>query len=80
MHDLIRYSLPFDRHDWIISRRGKEVRYVIDFYEGSSRKIQDGKSIPVHLDVRPALDSYTAIIDRFSIALRGNFFPSTKFA
>lgn len=23
---------PFDRHDWIVDRCGKEVRYVIDFY------------------------------------------------
>jgi hypothetical protein len=23
---------PFDRHDWVIDRCGKEVRYVIDFY------------------------------------------------
>lgn len=25
-------ELPFDRHDWVIDRCGKEVRYVIDFY------------------------------------------------
>ena len=24
--------LPFDRHDWIVDRCGKEVRYVIDYY------------------------------------------------
>lgn len=23
---------PFDRHDWVIDRCGKEVRYIIDFY------------------------------------------------
>jgi hypothetical protein len=23
---------PFDRHDWIVDRCGREVRYVIDFY------------------------------------------------
>lgn len=23
---------PFDRHDWVVDRCGKEVRYVIDFY------------------------------------------------
>ena len=27
------YELPFDRHDWIIDRCGKEVRYVIDYYD-----------------------------------------------
>ncbi len=25
-------AMPFDRHDWIVDRCGKEVRYVIDFY------------------------------------------------
>lgn len=25
-------AAPFDRHDWIVDRCGKEVRYVIDFY------------------------------------------------
>ena len=32
MYDMIyvdRYSLPFDRHDWIIDRNGKDIRYVI---------------------------------------------------
>ncbi|MCJ1296943.1 hypothetical protein MMC34_008512, partial [Xylographa carneopallida] len=24
--------LPFDRHDWVVDRCGKEVRYVIDYY------------------------------------------------
>ncbi len=23
---------PFDRHDWVVDRCGREVRYVIDFY------------------------------------------------
>ena len=27
------YQLPFDRHDWIVDRNGKEVRYVIDYYD-----------------------------------------------
>jgi len=27
-----RHPLPFDRHDWIVDRGGKEVRYVIDYY------------------------------------------------
>ena len=25
-------EVPFDRHDWVVDRCGKEVRYVIDFY------------------------------------------------
>ena len=28
------YELPFDRHDWIVDRCGKEVRYIIDYYDG----------------------------------------------
>ncbi|KAK4876345.1 hypothetical protein RN001_012767 [Aquatica leii] len=31
---LMGYELPFDRHDWIVDRDGKEVRYVIDYYDG----------------------------------------------
>lgn len=27
---------PFDRHDWLVDRCGREVRYVIDFYDGGS--------------------------------------------
>lgn len=23
---------PFDRHDWVVDRCGREVRYIIDFY------------------------------------------------
>ena len=30
---LMGYQLPFDRHDWIVDRNGKEVRYVIDYYD-----------------------------------------------
>ncbi len=28
------YAEPFDRHDWLVDRCGREVRYVIDFYSG----------------------------------------------
>merc|ERR1719334_1747483 len=28
------YQLPFDRHDWVVTRCGREVRYVIDYYDG----------------------------------------------
>lgn len=33
--------MPFDRHDWIIDRCGKEVRYVIDYYYDSHRASDD---------------------------------------
>ena len=45
-----RYALPFDRHDWIVERNGKDVRYVIDFY---SAPPQEGKLVGIHIDARP---------------------------
>jgi len=52
---------PFDRHDWIVDRCGKEVRYVIDYYAA-------GESGPLasvfFVDVRPALDSFDAFYTR----------------
>lgn len=53
--------LPFDRHDWIVERDGKEVRYVIDFYSGQP---EPGRPLSVYLDVRPALDSVESVVDR----------------
>lgn len=47
------YELPFDRHDWIVDRCGKEVRYVIDYYDGGSL---DNSYKFALLDVRPAMD------------------------
>ena len=55
------YELPFDRHDWIVDRCGRRVRYVIDYYGCES---QPNNSVPIFLDVRPALDSFTALWDR----------------
>jgi hypothetical protein len=55
------FKLPFDRHDWIVDRCGREVRYVIDFYSGAP---QPGVPASMHLDVRPALDSLEALWDR----------------
>lgn len=50
-----RYSLPFDRHDWVVDSNGHQVRYVIDFYKGSN--LGHNAVIAMHLDVRPAIDS-----------------------
>eukprot|EP00947_MAST-08B_sp_MAST-8B-sp1_P002680 g2680.t1 len=58
---LLGYNQPFDRHDWVVDRCGEEVRYVIDFYNGRPTR---EKPIAVHLDVRPALDSVQAALDR----------------
>jgi len=63
MLGFIGYSRPFDRHDWLVDRNGTEVRYVIDFYEGAP---QPGKMTSMYLDVRPALDSFSAAFDRVS--------------
>jgi len=59
--NFIGYNKPFDRHDWVLERCGKEVRYLIDFYQG---KPQPGKPISMYIDARPAGDDAEAIWDR----------------
>ena len=56
-----RYELPFDRHDWIVDRCGQRVRYIIDYYGCEPTA---NNSAPIYLDVRPALDSFSAMWDR----------------
>merc|ERR1719350_1881908 len=58
------YEMPFDRHDWIIDRCGKEVRYIIDYYDG---ELDPGSHRFALLDVRPALDSVEAVWDRMKV-------------
>ncbi|CAH1644224.1 unnamed protein product [Spodoptera littoralis] len=58
------YELPFDRHDWIVDRCGKEVRYVIDYYDGGEVDNQYQFAL---LDVRPALDSFGNVWDRMKV-------------
>ncbi|XP_024230405.1 holocytochrome c-type synthase isoform X1 [Oncorhynchus tshawytscha] len=65
MRHWMGYELPFDRHDWIVDRCGKEVRYVIDYYDGEINKDTYEFSI---LDVRPAFDSIGAVWDRMKVA------------
>jgi cytochrome c heme-lyase len=63
---------PFDRHDWIVDRGGKEVRYIIDYYHDDHGVDADGKPSlhdtttirSIKIDVRPALDSPEALFDR----------------
>ena len=43
------------------------MRYVIDFYNAAP---EPGKPIGMHLDVRPALDSAEAAVDRVYMQLR----------
>jgi len=62
---LMGYELPFDRHDWIVDRCGKDVRYIIDYYDGGTLNDQYQFAI---LDVRPAMDSFENIWDRMKVA------------
>jgi len=68
------YEMPFDRHDWIVDRCGREVRYVIDYYDGGDVNPTDHKF--AILDVRPAMDSPTAIWDRMKAAWWRNFYAT----
>lgn len=56
---------PFDRHDWYVARSTpsgtKEVRYVIDYYAGG---VQESGEPVFYLDIRPALDTPSAAIER----------------
>ncbi|KAG0238338.1 Cytochrome c1 heme lyase [Actinomortierella wolfii] len=48
------YALPFDRHDWVVDRCGKQVTYIIDFYSGKpDPRYPEAPSF--YLDVRPKL-------------------------
>ncbi|DBA03600.1 TPA: hypothetical protein N0F65_006779 [Lagenidium giganteum] len=68
--------LPFDRHDWIVERDGKEVRYVIDFYSGQP---EPGRPMSVYLDVRPALDSVDGFVDRLRWQFHEKIMPLLPF-
>ncbi|GMM36052.1 cytochrome c1 heme lyase [Saccharomycopsis crataegensis] len=61
------YERPFDRHDWIVNRCGKDVEYVIDFYSG--KQDPNSKSPAFFLDVRPKLNSFEGWRLRISKAL-----------
>lgn len=56
---------PFDRHDWYVLRQGgREVRYVIDYYSAPPEPTGE----PVfYLDVRPAVDRPSAILERVMV-------------
>lgn len=59
------YELPFDRHDWVVDRCGKEVRYIIDYYDAGPVDAKTGEF--ALLDVRPAFDSWQAVWDRMVV-------------
>ncbi|KAK5728213.1 Cytochrome c1 heme lyase [Elasticomyces elasticus] len=60
---LVGYQTPFDRHDWVVDRCGKEVEYVIDFYSGRGGGVGD-KGLNFFLDVRPKLNSWEGVTTR----------------
>lgn len=58
------YTAPFDRHDWIVDRCGKRIRYIIDFYSG--RSDPSSPHLPsFYIDARPALDTWDGVKMRF---------------
>lgn len=61
LRSALGYELPFDRHDWIVDRCGRDVRYIIDYYDGGA--VEENGQFAL-LDVRPALDSFGALFDR----------------
>jgi hypothetical protein len=63
--NFLSYELPFDRHDWIVDRCGRSVRYVIDYYDGGN--VDPHSYQFALLDVRPALDSPSACWDRMKV-------------
>lgn len=65
-----------------MDRNGEEVRYVIDFYKGSTpsppQKVPDAAALnkppiepamAIYLDIRPAVDSFSAVRDRIQMAI-----------
>ncbi|KAI0394978.1 cytochrome c/c1 heme-lyase [Xylariaceae sp. FL0594] len=55
------YQAPFDRHDWVVDRCGKEIEYVIDFYAGRGGNTGPDGKLSFYLDVRPKLNSWEGI-------------------
>ena len=58
---LLGYAAPFDRHDWVVQRCGKEVTYLIDFYNG---RPTEAKPVAMHIDARPVADDAASAWDR----------------
>lgn len=58
INTFLGYQAPFDRHDWVVDRCGKEIEYIIDFYAG---RPTDGGKLSFYLDVRPKLNSWEGI-------------------
>ena len=63
LYSFFGYQLPFDRHDWVIDRCGKQVTYIIDFYKGH------GGGLSFYLDVRPAM-TMSGIYERLRFQIK----------
>lgn len=67
------FGWPFDRHDWYLDRGGKQVHYVIDYYFNPAGSAVSEAEVAanrlkythmIHVDVRPAVDDVTSVLDR----------------
>jgi len=65
INTILGYTAPFDRHDWVVDRCGKEVEYVIDFYAGRNDAESAKGKLNFYLDVRPKLNSWEGVKMRF---------------
>ncbi|KAI1108054.1 cytochrome c/c1 heme-lyase [Nemania sp. NC0429] len=61
LNTLLGYQAPFDRHDWVVDRCGREVEYVIDFYAGRPTPAGGDGKLSFYLDVRPKLNSWEGV-------------------
>ncbi|KAL7675210.1 hypothetical protein ACOME3_001473 [Neoechinorhynchus agilis] len=52
------YDLPFDRHDWIVDSCGRDLRYIIDYYDSSESNVMSA------IDVRPSMTTPTGFYTR----------------
>ncbi|KAI1442454.1 cytochrome c and c1 heme-lyase [Annulohypoxylon stygium] len=60
INTFLGYQAPFDRHDWVVDRCGKEIEYIIDFYAGRNGGGGAGK-LSFYLDVRPKLNTWEGV-------------------
>uniref|UniRef100_A0A6A7GAV6 Holocytochrome c-type synthase n=1 Tax=Hirondellea gigas TaxID=1518452 RepID=A0A6A7GAV6_9CRUS len=58
---------PFDRHDWVVDRCGKEVRYIIDYYSTQKNGSTDDDDLEFFIDARPA-PNFFGLVDRAHLA------------
>ena len=65
-HRIMGAPLPFDRHDWIIDRCGRQVRYIIDYYSIEEDE-ENGGTVSYNIDARPA-PTISGLMDRGRMA------------